>query len=48
MEVIAWIGDNILDFPALDQSISRQGDAAFAPFGRRFFPLPNPMYGSWQ
>lgn len=48
VEVIAWIGDNILDFPALDQSISRQGDTAFAPFGRRFFLLPNPMYGSWQ
>ncbi|MBK8249698.1 MAG: hypothetical protein IPK85_20200 [Gemmatimonadetes bacterium] len=48
IEVIAWIGDNILDFPALDQSIRRQGDAAFARFGTRYFLLPNPMYGSWQ
>lgn len=48
IEVIAWVGDNILDFPALDQTISRQGEAAFAPFGSRFFLLPNPMYGSWQ
>lgn len=48
VEVVAWLGDNILDFPALDQSLVRQGDAAFTAFGARFFLLPNPMYGSWQ
>jgi predicted secreted acid phosphatase len=22
--------------------------AALEPFGRKYFVLPNPMYGSWQ
>ena len=48
LEVVAWIGDNILDFPNLAQTARGGGDAAFADFGRRFFALPNPMYGSWQ
>jgi 5'-nucleotidase (lipoprotein e(P4) family) len=48
VEVIAWVGDNILDFPALDQSVRQQGDVAFSRFGTRYFLLPNPMYGSWQ
>jgi 5'-nucleotidase (lipoprotein e(P4) family) len=47
-EVVAWVGDNILDFPALSQAIRQQGDAPYAEFGRRYFVIPNPMYGSWQ
>jgi 5'-nucleotidase (lipoprotein e(P4) family) len=47
MKVIAFIGDNILDFPKLSQKIHGQGAEAFADFGARFFVLPNPMYGSW-
>jgi predicted secreted acid phosphatase len=47
-EVIAWIGDNIQDFPGLSQSVRTKGDAGFAAFGVRFFVIPNPMYGSWQ
>lgn len=47
-EVLAFVGDNILDFPKLKQSLRGEPDAAFAGFGRRFFVLPNPMYGSWQ
>lgn len=46
--VVAFVGDNILDFPALSQAMRAQGDAAFADFGVRFFIVPNPMYGSWQ
>lgn len=46
--VVAWIGDNIQDFPALTQAVRQQGDAGFTDFGARFFVLPNPMYGSWQ
>lgn len=46
--VVAFIGDNILDFPALSQGIRTQGDGAFSAFGREFFVMPNPMYGSWQ
>lgn len=48
VEVVAWIGDNILDFPGLSQTIRQQGVPAFAEFGRRYFVIPNPMYGSWQ
>jgi 5'-nucleotidase (lipoprotein e(P4) family) len=48
LEVVAFVGDNIQDFPGLSQAIRTQGDAAFAPFGVRYFVLPNPMYGSWE
>jgi len=48
LDVVAFVGDNILDFPALAQSARQQGDSAFAEFGVRFFLLPNPMYGSWE
>ena len=48
LDVVAALGDNILDFPSLSQATRQQGDAAFADFGVRFFVLPNPMYGSWQ
>ena len=37
----------ILDFPGLSQTIRLQSDAAFDRFGRDFWMLPNPMYGSW-
>ncbi len=43
-----WLGDNIGDFPQLDQSVRLQSDAAFADFGTRFIVFPNPTYGSWQ
>ena len=45
--VVAFVGDNITDFPALSQEIRGQ-DSAFADFGTRFFVLPNPIYGSWE
>ena len=48
IDIVAFVGDNILDFPGLSQSIRGQGPAAFAGFGVRFFVVPNPMYGSWQ
>lgn len=48
LEVVAWVGDNIRDFPGLDQPVRLAGDDAFADFGARFFMLPNPMYGSWE
>ena len=47
LTIVAFIGDNILDFPALSQA-SRQQSGAFAAFGTTYFLLPNPMYGSWQ
>ena len=47
LKVVAWVGDNILDFPGLTQA-ARNDPKALEDFGRRFFVLPNPMYGSWQ
>jgi len=48
LDIVAVVGDNIQDFPGQSQAIRKQGDEAFAPFGARFFVLPNPMYGSWE
>lgn len=48
VEVLAFVGDNIQDFPALSQKTKDTGDLGFASFGTRFWVLPNPMYGSWQ
>lgn len=48
LEIVMWIGDNIQDFPDLDQSLRFAGDEDFPEFGRRYFIVPNPMYGSWQ
>lgn len=47
LTVVEWIGDNILDFPGMTQE-ARNNPAAFSEFGKRYFILPNPMYGSWQ
>src|SRR5687768_7538458 len=47
LAVVAWVGDNIQDFPGLTQS-ARSDTAALANFGVRWFLLPNPMYGSWE
>ncbi len=47
LEIVMWLGDNIHDFPDLDQDLRSGPDSAFRDFGRRFFVIPNPMYGSW-
>jgi 5'-nucleotidase (lipoprotein e(P4) family) len=47
LRVLMWLGDNIRDFPALGQAARDSADA-LAPFGRTYFLLPNPMYGSWE
>ncbi len=47
LTVVEWIGDNIMDFPHLTQA-ARGDSAALAEFGKRYFILPNPMYGSWE
>jgi predicted secreted acid phosphatase len=44
LTVVEWLGDNIQDFPHLTQDV-RNDPAAF---GRTFFVIPNPVYGSWQ
>ncbi|HEU4891844.1 MAG TPA: HAD family acid phosphatase [Vicinamibacterales bacterium] len=48
LDVVAFVGDNILDFPASSQKLRQAGEPAFGEFGVKFFLLPNPMYGSWQ
>ena len=47
LTIVEWIGDNIQDFPRLTQA-ARNDSTALAQFGRRYFVLPNPMYGSWE
>jgi 5'-nucleotidase (lipoprotein e(P4) family) len=42
-----FIGDNIRDFPNLTQTRSLP-DSVWQFFGRKYFVLPNPMYGSWE
>jgi 5'-nucleotidase (lipoprotein e(P4) family) len=48
LAILLFVGDNIKDFPGLDQSVRDGGPAALAPFGDRFVVVPNPMYGSWK
>ena len=48
LEIVIWIGDNIRDFPSLDQSDRLRGERAFVDFGTLYFAMPNPLYGSWE
>ena len=48
LDVVAFVGDNIHDFPGGSQALRAQPDSAFSAFGVRYFILPNPMYGSWE
>ncbi len=50
-EVIAFLGDNIEDFPALlgerPADLRAEVDRYLELWGTRWFVLPNPVYGSW-
>lgn len=48
LEILAYVGDNIHDFPRLSQDVRKEGAPAFTDFGARYFLVPNPMYGGWQ
>jgi len=48
MKTILYIGDNILDFPAMAQDARKGPSSGFAKFGDEFILLPNSMYGSWE
>ncbi len=48
LEIVAWVGDNIHDFPGGSQELPNTDPGSLADFGLRFFLLPNPMYGSWE
>jgi 5'-nucleotidase (lipoprotein e(P4) family) len=45
MEVLAFFGDQMGDFPSAEEGFPEAGNDA--EFGTRFFVLPNPMYGPW-
>jgi len=50
-QVIAYFGDNIQDFPKFKQAkmdVLAKNSKEFGIFGRGYFILPNPMYGSWE
>lgn len=52
-EVIAYVGDNLLDFPLKAIKASEAERATLvaknsAKFGKKFIILPNPDYGSWE
>lgn len=48
LELVMWVGDNVGDFPGASQDLRRAPVNALAEVGRRWFVLPNPMYGSWE
>jgi 5'-nucleotidase (lipoprotein e(P4) family) len=48
LEIVMFVGDNIGDFPGLDQGLRRAPEGAFEEFGSLYFVVPNPMYGSWE
>ena len=48
LEIIAWVGDNVRDFPGGSQELRDADPGSLTDFGVRFFMLPNPMYGSWE
>jgi predicted secreted acid phosphatase len=45
MRAVAFVGDQLGDFPQASEQIPQTGNDA--AFGRTCFLLPNPMYGSW-
>ena len=48
LDIVAFVGDNILDFPGLTQAIRQGGDAAFSDFGVRFFLIRDRWAAEWE
>jgi 5'-nucleotidase (lipoprotein e(P4) family) len=52
LKILAYVGDNIQDFPHSKQSeilkLDPEGQTFYGKFGDEYFSLPNPTYGSWQ
>lgn len=51
VNVLAYFGDNIQDFPNVIQKDAIKLDANddfYNKFGQEYFSLPNPTYGSWE
>ncbi len=47
-KIVMWMGDQITDFPNLDQSVFAKDGNIKGPFGTKYIVLPNPMYGEWE
>lgn len=47
-KIALFVGDNILDFPALTQDLRKGPASGFAKFGEDYFIVANSMYGSWE
>lgn len=47
LQILAYLGDNIQDFPNSKQTDYSKLDSEYSKFGETYFILPNPMYGSW-
>lgn len=48
LEIVMAVGDNIRDFPPLDQELRLEPEEDFAQFGEVYFVIPNPLYGSFE
>lgn len=51
LNIVAYIGSDIEDFPDLKQQILRsksENESDFDKFGTEYFILPNPISGSWR
>jgi len=46
LTILAYLGDNIHDFPEAGEET--QDGGRDAQFGHKYFLFPNPMYGSWS
>lgn len=45
---VLWIGDNVKDLPLVTQEGARRVGTPNLGFGKDYFLLPNPLYGSWR
>jgi len=48
LEIVAFVGDNIQDFPEWTQTSCKSLAELERDFGKKYFLLPNPIYGSWE
>jgi len=47
VSVEMYVGDQVTDFPALNQDLRLGTDEDFDDFGKSLILIPNPMYGGW-
>ncbi|UWU82994.1 hypothetical protein N2605_25920 [Bradyrhizobium yuanmingense] len=47
-QFVLGIGDNVLDLPKTTQADARSNGTPTLVFGKDYFLIPNPLYGSWQ